>query len=193
MCAEFSPHEAQAILGIPLCSRQVPDTLIWAGSTSGKYTTKSAYKLLSRTPTVGPSNPLAHSSSWNHIWDLEVPNKIKHFIWRACRKSLPTKKNLFIKKVTRNAICDLCHVGVEDVIHALWGCQVLKEVWWEEPYLRNQLAAQFVDFRDLWLGITINNDHSLAERFAYVLWSIWHNCNALRLKIPCIPYKKNLC
>ena len=146
--------------------------------------------MLSRTPTVGPSNPLAHSSSWNHIWDLEVPNKIKHFIWRACRKSLPTKKNLFIKKVTRNAVCDLCHVGVEDVIHALWGCQVLKEVWWEEPYLRNQLAAQFVDFRDLWLGIISNNDHSLAERFAYVSWSIWHNRNALRLKTSCIPYKK---
>ena len=122
VCAEFSPQKAQTILGIPFSSRQVPDTLIWAGSTSRKYTTKSAYKLLSRTPTIGPSNPSAHSSSWNHIWDLEVPNKIKHFIWRACCESLPIKKNLFTKKVTRNAVCDLCHVGVEDVIHALWGC-----------------------------------------------------------------------
>ena len=76
------------------------------------------------------------------------------------------------------------------MIHALWGCQVLKEVWWEEPCLRNQLAMQFVDFRDLWLGITSNNDHSLAERFAYVSWSIWHNRNALILKISCIPYNK---
>ncbi|XP_050285282.1 uncharacterized protein LOC126724898 [Quercus robur] len=48
----------------------------------------------------------------------------------------------------------------------------------------------FLDFRDLWLGITSNNDHSLADRFAYVAWSIWHNRNALRLKTPCIPYKK---
>ena len=121
VCAEFSPQEAQTIMGIPLSSRQVQDTLIWADSSSGKYTTKSAYKLLSRSPTVGTSNPSAHSSSWNHIWDLEVPNKIKHFIWRACRESLPTKKNLFTKKVLRSAACDLCHDGVEDVIHALWG------------------------------------------------------------------------
>ena len=188
--AEFSPHEAQGILGIPISSRQVPDTLIWASTKSGKYMTKSAYKLLSRTPTVGPSNPSAHSSSWDQIWELEVLNKIKHFIWRACRESLPTKKNLFTKKVTRNAICDLCHDGVEDVLHVLWGCQVLKEVWWEEPCLRNQLAVQFVDFRDLWIGIISNNDHFLAERFAYVTWSIWHNRNATRLKTTCIPYNK---
>ena len=146
--AKFFPYEAQVILGIPLSSRQVPDTLIWAGTKSGRYTTKSAYKLLSSSPSVGPSNPSAFSKSWNQIWELKVPNKIKHFIWRACRESLPTKKNLFSKKVTRNATCDLCHDGVEDVIHTLWGCQVLKEVWWEEPCLRNQLAMQFVDFRD---------------------------------------------
>ena len=35
-----------------------------------------------------------------------------------------------------------------------------------------------------------NNDHFLAERFAYVTWSIWHNRNATRLKTTCIPYNK---
>ena len=93
--------------------------------------------MLYETPALGPSNPLAHSSSWKQIWDLDVPSKIKHFIWRACYESLATKKNLFTKKVTRSANYDLCHDGVEDVIHALWGCQVIKEVWWEEPCLRN--------------------------------------------------------
>ena len=85
---------------------------------------------------------------------------------------------------------DLCHDGVEDVIHALWGCQVIKEVWWEELCFRNQLAMQFVDFRDLWIGIARSNEHLLAERFAYVAWSIWHNRNATRLKITCTPYNK---
>ena len=117
-------------------------------------------------------------------------NKIKHFIWRACCESLPTKKNLFTKKVTRSANYDLCHDGVEDVIHALWGCQVIKEVWWEELCFRNQLAMQFVDFRDLWIGIARSNEHLLAERFAYVAWSIWHNRNATRLKITCTSYNK---
>ena len=102
----------------------------------------------------------------------------------------PYKENLFTKKVTRNATYDLCRDGVEDVIHSLWGCQVLKEVWWEEPCLRNQLAMLFVDFRDLWIGIANNNERFLAERFANVAWIIWHNRNATRLKTTCIPYNK---
>ena len=52
--AEFFPYEAQAILGIPLSSHQVPGTLIWVGTKSGRYTTNSAYKLLSGSPSIGP-------------------------------------------------------------------------------------------------------------------------------------------
>ena len=77
-----------------------------------------------------------------------------------------------------------------DVIHSLWGCPVLKEIWWEEPCLRQQLYTQFVDFRDLCLGVTNIEDQHLAERFAFVAWSIWHTCNASRMKIPCLPYAR---
>ena len=172
VCSEFYPHEARIVLGIPLSSRLPPDKLIWTGTKSGRYSTTSAYKLLAEKPSSGPSDPSAHSRFWKFIWALEVPNKIKHFIWRACRESLPTKKNLCTRKLTRNSTCDLCQEGVEDVIHSLWGCPVLKEIWWEEPCLRQQLYTQFVDFRDLCLGVTNIEDQHLAERFAFVAWSI---------------------
>ena len=190
VCPEFYPHEARIVLGIPLSSRLPPDKLIWTGTKSGRYSTISAYKLLAEKPSSGPSDPSAHSRFWKFIWALEVPNKIKHFIWRACRESLPTKKNLCTRKLTRNSTCDLCQEGVEDVIHSLWGCPVLKEIWWEEPCLRQQLYTQFVDFRDLCLGVTNIEDQHLAERFAFVAWSIWHTCNASRMKIPCLPYAR---
>ena len=84
VCSEFFPHEARTILGIPLSSRQSTNTLIWAGTKLGHYSTKSAYKLLSEAPSSGTSNPSAHNSFWRNIWSLAVPNKIKHFIWPAC-------------------------------------------------------------------------------------------------------------
>ena len=84
VCSEFFPHEARTILGIPLSSRQSTNTLIWAGTKLGHYSTKSAYKLLSEAPCSGTSNPSAHNSFWRNIWLLAVPNKIKHFIWPAC-------------------------------------------------------------------------------------------------------------
>ena len=52
-------------------------------------------------------------------------------------ESLPNKRNLFSRKVTRCATFDRCKEEIEDVIHALWGYQALKEVWWEEPSFRN--------------------------------------------------------
>ena len=47
-----------------------------------------------------------------------------------------------------------------------------------------------MDFRDLWLGVTNIEDQRLAERFAFVAWSIWHTRNASRLKTPCLPYSR---
>ena len=137
---EFLPHETKIILRIPLSVNRVPNTLIWVGTKSGRYTTKSAYKMLSSShewTTSCPSNPSAQNSCWRRIWSLGVPNKIKHFIWRACCESLPNKRNLFSRKVTQCATCDRCKEEIEDVIHALWGYQVLKEVWWEEPSFKN--------------------------------------------------------
>lgn len=142
-------------------------------------------------PTLpGASDPSAQNSCWRRVWTLNVPNKIKHFIWRACRESLPTKKNLLIRKVTRTAICDHCNEEVEDTIYALWVCQVLKEVWWNEHYLRNQLSTRYVDFRDLWTGIINSEVSKLAERFAYVAWSIWHKRNATRMQSSSLPFNR---
>nr|POE97055.1 hypothetical protein CFP56_48039 [Quercus suber] len=120
---EFLSHEAQQILGIPLSSKQVPGLLIWASTKLGRYTTKSAYKMLTskcETSTSGISDTLAQTSCWRRIWSLSVPNKIKHFLWRACRESLPTKKNLLVRNVTRDALCKWCNEEVEDSVHALW-------------------------------------------------------------------------
>ena len=188
---EFFPREAQQILGIPLSLNRVPDLLIWAGTKSGRYMTKSAYKMLTSKldlSTPSPSNTQTQTSCWRRIWSLSVPNKIKHFLWRACRDSLPTKKNLLAKNVTRNALCEWCNGEVEDSVHALWGCQVLKEVWWEEEILRNHLSMRFVDFRDPWIGITSLEEPNLAERFAFVAWSIWNKRNATRMHASSLPF-----
>ena len=74
------------------------------------------------------------------------------------------------------------------MVHALWGCQVLKEVWWEEEVLRNQLSMRFVDFRDLWTGITNVEEPKLAARFAMVAWGIWNRRNATRMQAPSLPF-----
>ena len=82
---------------LPLSLDATDDKLIWAETQSGHYTTKSAYCVLTRKAEVscpGTSNPTAHKQLWNENWSLNIPNKIRHFIWRAANDSLLTKKNL---------------------------------------------------------------------------------------------------
>ena len=45
----------------------------------------------SRVQQSGQSSTQALKPLWNKIWALDVPNKVKTLIWRACKNSLPTK------------------------------------------------------------------------------------------------------
>lgn len=100
------------------------DTIIWIGTKNGHYSTESAYRFLSDEESVatpGPSDPMEHKQFWQEIWSLNVPNKIRHFIWRACNESLPTKQNLYKQKVALNGLCECCRCEDEDILHALYG------------------------------------------------------------------------
>lgn len=56
------------------------------------------------------------------IWSMEVPNKYKNLIWRACRNSLSTKGNLAQRTTITDPICDRCAADEEDPLQALWSC-----------------------------------------------------------------------
>ena len=99
----FLPQEAFAILGIPVSRHSPPDKFAWAYSPSGVFNTSSAYKLLAFSDAESQaksSNRDAQKQFWKGAWRLRVPNKIKHFIWRACNDALPTMSNLFRRKIT---------------------------------------------------------------------------------------------
>ena len=98
----FLPWEAERIQSIPVSHFPMDDMLIWPLTTDGNYSIKSAYQLLSSESRAAlPSSSEAEGCKhfWNRIWKLQVPNKVKHFLWRASRESLPTKLNLFSRHV----------------------------------------------------------------------------------------------
>ena len=79
----FLPSEASMIMGIPLSLRITEDRVIWAYTPLGVYSTNSAYKLLTDKNVQGNSNCEPQRRFWKGIWELRVPHKIKHFVWRA--------------------------------------------------------------------------------------------------------------
>ena len=135
----------------------------------------------------GQSNPTAHNGFWKKNWSINVPNKIKHFLWRAWREALPTKKNLCHRKVTHNSTFEFCNGEEEDTIHVLWECQVTKAIWWEIEPCRSNLSTRFTCLADLLIGIFHCNEPNLTELFAFAAWSTWTKRNAARLRNCSIP------
>ena len=106
----FLHHEADIILGIPLSIRRPDDRITWAFTPSGLFTTCSAYKMLvscDSSSSAGSSNPEAQKKFWKGMWQLQVPNKIKHFVWRICNNALPTMMNLHWHDIVPNVNCAL--------------------------------------------------------------------------------------
>ncbi len=66
---------------------------IWKRTKSSTFTVKSAYELLERERRA-PMGESSHSGElrwlWQKAWKLAVPGKVKHLIWRAYHKTLPT-------------------------------------------------------------------------------------------------------
>ena len=89
----FELAEAAIIKGIPLSSFSQEDKLIWPFTPSGQYTVKSGYRFLYESSS--PEQITEEDSVfWKKIWGLQVPNKVKNFIWRACKEALPTKAKI---------------------------------------------------------------------------------------------------
>ena len=98
----FHPPDATRIKALPLCSTPQPYILIWPHEKSGIYSVKSRFRLLCEgqdsMEITNQENP-GDRMFWKKLWKIQVPGKIKHFLWRACTNSLATKDNLVKRKI----------------------------------------------------------------------------------------------
>jgi len=83
---------------------------MWPKSPYGCYSVKSAYQMLAtevinRAPSLSAREDL---KVWRGIWKIRAPQKIKHFMWREAKDSLPSKQNLVRLKIPLDETCSLC-------------------------------------------------------------------------------------
>ncbi|KAK9987796.1 hypothetical protein SO802_028035 [Lithocarpus litseifolius] len=183
----FLPHEAELILSIPISARLPEDSLIWAWTPNGRFTSKSAYnvaqKMLDeekgRGEEVGTLDSTGMRGIWKMVWHLNCPNKIKHLLWRACKNILPTKFRLIQRGVGMEGGCDLC--GLEETLgHALWSCKMAANVWngtrLKLPFFQDPPR----DFIDIVWEIKKRDSGVNWELFAITVWGLWNNRNQVR-------------
>lgn len=65
---------------------------------------------------------------WNKIWNLKIPIKIKHFLWKVTNDTLPTKVNLINTGIFISSSCSYCSNFHEFTDHILFSCQRAREI-----------------------------------------------------------------
>ena len=95
--AMFSQRTREEILSIPLDHLQSQDTLVWIENEAQKFSVKTAYRVALRSNTQSwaeHSSAREDAPTWNKVWDLKVPSKVRMFLWRAVSNYLPTRDKL---------------------------------------------------------------------------------------------------
>jgi hypothetical protein len=183
----FLPHEATIILGIPLSHHCTTDSLIWGATKNGVYTVRSGYHSLLSASTQaepGPSDTSKTTQLWKSIWSLPVPPKNRHFLWRACHNSLPTRSNLHHRHILDDPGCSSCTNQAETTIHALWQCKSVQPLWHSIPWGSKIAVSTYTSFMDLMYQCFSLLSTSELAIFSMISWAIWYRRNRLRLQQP---------
>ena len=175
---------------IQVCEEGAEDALIWPLTSDGAYSVRSAYRMLvSAEASLMPSSSTSDENGlvWKKIWKIRTPNKIRHFIWRAAKDSLPTKQNLLARHLPISPVCAGCGDHTETTLHCLWLCDQSRLVWTSIPEFRSLVQKKCRTFFEL-LGELFSGGSSFRIAFfATVAWCLWQRRNRLRERQPVWP------
>ncbi|GAA0179181.1 hypothetical protein LIER_42206 [Lithospermum erythrorhizon] len=147
--SKFLPIDIQEIIKIPLANLHRPDIPVWIHNPKRIFTVCSAYQAFSEHKIANSqtSEQGATTKFYNKLWSLNLPGKLKHFLWRAVHNNLPTSDNLLRRKLQVDPTCKLCSKEAESAMHVFNECLYTREV------CRNLTIAEEIikplDFRDL--------------------------------------------
>lgn len=152
------------------CIKQVrletnrPDVPSWRLTSSGMFTTRSAYQYVKGTITSSANQ------TWCRLWKLKVPQKCKTFIWICLHDRLLTNVSRMHRGLSDSDICPQCGEHPETELHVLRDCACAKSVW--EVFVPRHLFRQFFSCRFMvsWVHTNLRFTFERQE----IEWQTWY-------------------
>jgi hypothetical protein len=79
---------------------------------------------------------------WKLLWSLQLPGALQHFVWKMSNNALPTKENLYRRRIVKDPLCPLCSATIETIWHVVWACPAAIDVWQEYDRQIQKLALE---------------------------------------------------
>lgn len=102
-----------------------PDKLIWGLTTTGKFTVQTCYKLIHKNINQHQDT----SPIFKHLWKLQLPPKLKFFLWLFTHQRLPTASYLHYLNIAPQPTCKFCNHPNETIFHIFFECVNATQCW----------------------------------------------------------------
>nr|ABN08723.1 Polynucleotidyl transferase, Ribonuclease H fold [Medicago truncatula] len=173
----FNPQDAAAILSIPLHNRLLSDTRIWKTTTTGNYTVKSAYRICS--DLLHPHDSAHNNSSWMNIWNLNIPHRVRAFLWRLAHNCLPTRVNLNARGIQCEESCVMFENFAECHTHLFFVCAKAMDCW--KNIGLHVVLSELLPLANNFTTLLFDFMHRLCSQqqqaAGMLLWSLWKSRN----------------
>ncbi|KAL2902408.1 hypothetical protein RDABS01_027490 [Bienertia sinuspersici] len=148
------------------------DTLYWSASHSGRFTIKSALKLIKQPQDNAPD------PHWKVIWSANAQNRVKFFLWLVMHNRILCNENRAKRGLTDDLSCSLCGQQVETCIHTLRDCEHARNVWNTLCSIDRKQAFFREENLQQWIIQNLDSDNPLNSElwsmtFSLTLWWIW--------------------
>lgn len=142
--------------------------------------------MVKESGTILPSPPsssyLDSEVSWKAIWQVDVPGRVKHFVWKLKHNAIASRLNLGKRRITSEVLCPICHNGEETIEHIFFLCPWT--IWFGLqlcPVPSHLIISHFGDWFDSILNANwcVGEDRkTLVCYIMLTLWQIWKARNA---------------
>lgn len=177
----FWPVDRARILAIPLGDPGTDDRLGLHYSKDGRFSVRSCYHMVVRSgEEAGPSGggtSWESAFNWQAIWNLNLPPKIRVFLWRACLGILPHVLELFRRHIISSPICVSCGVASETTFYVFMECRGVAEIWRAQPFRLPEVDAH----ASMWMIFSVMKTHLAKEWLlvaVVICWKIWQVRNS---------------
>lgn len=148
------------------------DEIYWNGSTNGGFTLGSALSIIRNEESDSESQAFI----WSDVWKVQVPQRIRLFLWLATQDRLMTNGNRFLRQITDHPRCLVCGEVEENTSHILRDCPMARVVWrkMEVPQRVYMNRASISEWISSNLTMEAGNiGKEWARVFAVTCWWLW--------------------
>jgi ribonuclease HI len=179
----FYPFESHQILNIPIVDPNSHDEFCWPKTNNGVYTVKSGYQAIQEwqetTNAASTSNNNVSNALWKTLWDLKIPPKFIHLMWRILHNALPVCNNLANRGIKCCPICPRCNQKLEDINHVFKDCTWSQQVWFASQLNIKMENLPHTSFSDWIINISPKSTKACLEQICAISYHMWKARNSL--------------